>query len=41
LYMPGDSYDGLTWDGSQWVYELDVPLPIDRNLQGRAGTGQP
>ena len=34
-YLPGDSYDGLAWDGECWVLEMDVRLPIDKGLQGR------
>jgi hypothetical protein len=38
LYLPADSYDGLSWDGQQWVFEMGVALPIDKRLQGRQGT---
>jgi len=33
-YLPGDSYDGLTWDGQMWMFEMDVRLPNDKRLQG-------
>ncbi|GHT79847.1 hypothetical protein FACS189467_0330 [Bacteroidia bacterium] len=34
-FFPGDSYDAFAWDGECWMFEENVPLPIDKRLEGR------